>query len=289
MDNSSRDEIDKKIVYRYSDVQTVKPENYKRNSIDYNFKNELDATVLNPSLSFSSENENKIREEFDNINSLLKDADDKCIKFFGRKQINALEEEMAEFINPNCMYKRMGVDILLIAVSKNLLPVIESSLLREICVLRHMLVEKYGYIIPKVKVIDYEKIDSNQYEIYVRGKKVFVGELSAEDIQNVNSQPIIDSLKKIVFDYAHKIMSKIDALKMMELVKQLDPTLVTDLIPTFLTPIDLKNILANLIKEKISVKDIVLVFEVLNDFARYTQDVDKLTTILKKELVFGID
>ena len=226
-----------------------------------------------------------IRKEFDTINEFLKDANNKCINFIFNKQIKELKNQLAEISNPNRMYERMGVDILLIAVSQNLLPVADV-LCRELCVLRYSLVDEYGYIIPNVKVVDYNKIPSNNYEIYVRGKKVFVSELSSDDIKNLNSQPIIDSLKNVCFEYVHKVMSKTDALKLIELVKQQHSSLATDTFPNYLTPIDLKNILANLIKDKISIKDIVLIFEILNDIARYTQNIDELTEKLKKELVF---
>ena len=82
-------------------------------------------------------------------------------------------------------------------------------------------------------------------------------------------------------------MSKTTVLKLMELVITQDPTLVNDLIPVFLSAIDLKIILANLIYERISIKDIILVFEILNDYARYTQDRELLSKILIKELSFA--
>ena len=134
-----------------------------------------------------------------------------------------------------------------------------------------------------------EKLNGNCFEIYVRGRKVFVGELSNSDVENANPMPIIENLKNVCFEYVHQILSKTDVLKLMELIRSQDPTLVNDLIPVFLSPIDLKNILANLLQSKISIKDIVMIFEVLNDYARYTQSSGKLTEILKKELIFGIE
>lgn len=236
-------------------------------------------------MSFNHDYDN-IRAEFDNINNLLKESEDKCFQFLFKKQIKELNNRLTELSNPNRMYERMGVDILLIAVHLNLAPVVQKSLLRELCVLRQILVDEYGYIIPNVKVIDSAEISNNNYEIYVRGKKVFVGELSSDEIKNVDSQSIIESLKNVCFEYVHKIMSKTDAIKLIVLVKQQHSTLATDIFPDYLTPIDLKTILANLIKEKISVKDIILIFEILNDVARYTQNIDELTEKLKKELTF---
>ena len=98
--------------------------------------------------------------------------------------------------------------------------------------------------------------------------------------------PIINAIQNMSIKYANQVFTKTDTLKLIELVKTQDPTLVNDIIPTFISVVDLKRILANLITERVCIKDIILVFEILNDYARYTQDVNELTAILKKELDF---
>ena len=72
----------------------------------------------------------------------------------------------------------------------------------------------------------------------------------------------------------------------MKLVRSKDPTLVNDLVPILLSPIDIKHVLTKLIQEQISIKDIIYVFELLNDYARYTNDVDILVEQLKRDLQF---
>ena len=299
----SYDDLDKKLVVKYSDVQTVNPEICEKLSDDVCPCGCQDNSKP-LRLFYGSNADNKVREEFDKFNNRwqeLQARKRKILKPGVKKEIHdrlfeetdALRKELQDYVNPNRMYERLGVDVLSITVSEVLLPIVDpdekGTLLREICVLRHSLTDEYGYIIPNLRVLDDQKLSGNCFEIYVRGRKVFVGELSNSDVENANPMPIIENLKNVCFEYVHQILSKTDVLKLMELMRSQDPTLVNDLIPVFLSPIDLKNILANLLQSKISIKDIVMIFEVLNDYARYTQSSDKLTEILKKELIFGIE
>lgn len=299
----SYDDLDKKLVEKYSDVQTVNPEICEKLSEDTCCCSCKDNSK-SLTLFYGLNADNKVREEFDKFNNRwqeLQARKRKKLKSGVKKEIHdrlfeetdALRKELQDYVNPNRMYERLGVDVLSITFSEVLLPIVDpdekGTLLREICVLRHSLTDEYGYIIPNLRVMDSEKLSGNCFEIYVRGRKVFVGELSNSDVENANPMPIIENLKNVCFEYVHQILSKTDVLKLMELIRSQDPTLVNDLIPVFLSPIDLKNILANLLQSKISIKDIVMIFEVLNDYARYTQSSDKLTEILKKELIFGIE
>ena len=74
---------------------------------------------------------------------------------------------------------------------------------------------------------------------------------SVKSQTSLETEKIIENLKNVCFEYVHQILSKTDVLKLMELIRSQDPTLVNDLIPVFLSPIDLKNILANLLRESI--------------------------------------
>ena len=132
------------------------------------------------------------------------------------------------------------------------------------------------------------------YQIYGRNKLVHTGYLdmnidnSIEDIVKYSNgaDKLLEDVEKICFEYVHQVVTKTDILKLMELVRSQDPTLVNDLIPMFISAIDLKKIYANLIHDKVSAKDIIYVFELLNDYARYTQDINELTEKLKQGLNF---
>lgn len=233
----------------------------------------------------------KIREEF----LELKSKYEKLLNMHlpNKKQLQELRGQMQDFVNPNKMYERLGVDVLSVLVACNLStvanPLKDGKLLEDIMILRHRMTDTLGYILPSVSIRDLSNLEDNTFEIRVRGKSVYTGKLSDEDIANNNCDEIINKLYEMCIKYAHQVVSKNDILKLMELVRFQDPTLVNDLVPLFISAIDLKHIFANLYQAQVSIKDIILVFEILNDHARFTQDRNELTEILKEALSFYKD
>ena len=82
---------------------------------------------------------------------------------------------------------------------------------------------------------------------------------------------VITHLQEITRKHVDDIMTKTDVLKLMELVRSQDPTLVNDLVPTIISTSDLRKIFVNLIREKVSIKDIIFIFERLCDYARFSK------------------
>ncbi|MEM0950744.1 MAG: flagellar biosynthesis protein FlhA [Cyanobacteria bacterium P01_H01_bin.74] len=95
---------------------------------------------------------------------------------------------------------------------------------------------------------------------------------------------IIAHLKEVSVKYVDDVMTKMDVLKLMELVRGHDQSLIQELVPNILTPNDLRKIFVNLIREKVSIKDIIFVFERLSDFARYSKEPDVLSERLRASL-----
>ncbi len=95
---------------------------------------------------------------------------------------------------------------------------------------------------------------------------------------------IITHLQDCVRKYVDEVMTKTDVLKLMELVKGADPTLVNDLVPTIISTSDLRKIFVNLIREKVSIKDIMFIFERLCDYARFSKEPDILSERLRAAL-----
>ena len=95
---------------------------------------------------------------------------------------------------------------------------------------------------------------------------------------------IVTHLQECVRKYVDEVMTKTDVLKLMELVKSQDPTLVNDLVPAIISTSDLRKIFVNLIREKVSIKDIIFVFERLCDYARFSKEPDILSERLRAAL-----
>ena len=105
-------------------------------------------------------------------------------------------------------------------------------------------------------------------------------EVTAVDATDV----IITHLQECVRKHVDDVMTKTDVLKLMELVRSQDPTLVNDLVPAIISTSDLRKIFVNLIREKVSIKDIIFVFERLCDYARFSKEPDILSERLRAAL-----
>jgi flagellar biosynthesis protein FlhA len=92
---------------------------------------------------------------------------------------------------------------------------------------------------------------------------------------------VISHLKEISVKNVDDIMTKMDILKLMQLVQQQDQSLVQELVPNMLTPNDMRKIIVNLVREKVSVKDVMFVFERLSDYARFSKEPDVLSERLR--------
>lgn len=94
---------------------------------------------------------------------------------------------------------------------------------------------------------------------------------------------IIEHLNAICIEQIDKIMSVTDVEKLVSLVTSQSEALSNQIF-YYITIFDLKNILVKLIKENISIKDILFIFEKITDYSRNDCDVDYIVKKIKNEL-----
>ena len=116
----------------------------------------------------------------------------------------------------------------------------------------------------------------------------WISEADAKETRNVTAvdatDVLVTHLQECVRKHVDEVMTKTDVLKLMELVRSQDPTLVNDLVPAIISTSDLRKIFVNLIREKVSIKDIIFVFERLCDYARFSKEPDILSERLRAAL-----
>ena len=116
----------------------------------------------------------------------------------------------------------------------------------------------------------------------------WISEQDARGAKNVTAvdatDVLVTHLQECVRKHVDEVMTKTDVLKLMELVRSQDPTLVNDLVPAIISTSDLRKIFVNLIREKVSIKDIIFVFERLCDYARFSKEPDILSERLRAAL-----
>lgn len=83
---------------------------------------------------------------------------------------------------------------------------------------------------------------------------------------------------------AHQLLSRQDVQVLINNVKETNPTVVEELIPGLLGVGTVQKVLQNLLAEKVPLKDLVYILEVLADFAPQTKDPELLTEYLRTYL-----
>jgi flagellar biosynthesis protein FlhA len=91
-------------------------------------------------------------------------------------------------------------------------------------------------------------------------------------------------LTEVIKKHAHELVGRQETKTLVESVKDAYPALVDDLIPNMLSIGDVQKVLSKLLREKISVRDLVTILETLADNGGYTKDPEILTEYVRQSL-----
>ena len=95
---------------------------------------------------------------------------------------------------------------------------------------------------------------------------------------------IATHLTEIIKKYAHELLGRQEVQTLIDNVKQSNPALVDELIPKLLGIGEVQKVLANLLKEGVSIRDMVTILETLADYGNVTHDTDMLTEYARQAL-----
>jgi len=95
---------------------------------------------------------------------------------------------------------------------------------------------------------------------------------------------IATHLTEIIRQHIDELLTRQDVQNLINNVKENNPTLIEELIPKILGAGEIQKVLQNLLKEAISIRDLVTIFETLADHASVTRDTDILTEYVRQSL-----
>ena len=95
---------------------------------------------------------------------------------------------------------------------------------------------------------------------------------------------LVTHLTEVIKTHAYEIITREDIQKLIETTKKDSPTLVNELTPAVITLGAVQEVVKNLLKEKISVKDFVTILETVIDHAPTTKDPETLTEFVRQRL-----
>ena len=91
-------------------------------------------------------------------------------------------------------------------------------------------------------------------------------------------------LTELIKRHGHELIGRQETKMLVDNLRDNYPVLVDDLIPSVLAIGDVQKVLAKLLREKISIRDLVTIFETLADYGTYTKDPDILTEYVRQSL-----
>lgn len=84
------------------------------------------------------------------------------------------------------------------------------------------------------------------------------------------------------------LLTRVETDKLLARVRQSQPGLVEELIPTVLSVSDVQKVLQNLLREKVSIRHIEAILETLADAGRQSKDANHLTEVVRRRLGHAI-
>ena len=91
-------------------------------------------------------------------------------------------------------------------------------------------------------------------------------------------------LTEIVKRFAYELLGRQEVQQLIDNVKENQPALVNELVPGMMSIGEIQKVLQNLLREGISVRDLVSILETLADYARVSRDVNVLTEYVRQGL-----
>ncbi len=95
---------------------------------------------------------------------------------------------------------------------------------------------------------------------------------------------LITHLSELVKKHASELLTRQDTQALIDHVKKTNPAVVEELIPNLMSVGEVQKILQNLLRERLSIRDLGSILEALADHAGRTKDIDQLTEFARSAL-----
>ncbi|SFV16612.1 flagellar biosynthesis protein FlhA [Pseudoduganella namucuonensis] len=94
----------------------------------------------------------------------------------------------------------------------------------------------------------------------------------------------ITHLSEVLKQQSATLLTRTETDRLLQRVRQQQPGLVEELIPTILSVSDVQKVLQNLLREKVSIRNLEVVLETLVDMGRNSKDLGYLTELVRQKL-----
>jgi flagellar biosynthesis protein FlhA len=119
--------------------------------------------------------------------------------------------------------------------------------------------------------------------LWVTEENKEIAELSGYTVVDPPSV-VATHLTEIIKRHAHELLGRQETRALIDNVRETAPVLVDELIPGALSIGDVQKVLQKLLREKVSVRNLLVIMEALADHAMFTKDPDVLTEYVRQAM-----
>jgi flagellar biosynthesis protein FlhA len=91
-------------------------------------------------------------------------------------------------------------------------------------------------------------------------------------------------LTEVIRKHAHELLTRQDVNELIENLKKTSSAVVEELIPARMTNGEVQKVLQNLLRERVPIRNLETILEILSDYATITKDLDLLTEYVRQGL-----
>jgi len=95
---------------------------------------------------------------------------------------------------------------------------------------------------------------------------------------------IVTHLREILRNYGYELLGKQEVQRLLDNLAKTHPRVVDDLVPGLLNLSQVQKVLQNLLRERVSIKDLQTILECLSEYANITKDPEILTEYVRQAL-----
>lgn len=189
---------------------------------------------------------------------------------------------------PDDMLSLLHIDPILLCFGYGLIPLAESdfdgNLMERIVSIRREIALEFGVIIPMIRLRDDIHLSPKGYAIIIHGIEAMHGTINEDTEAAESSAEIAAHLSETVKKHLYTLISRQDVHKLINNIKESHPILIEELIPKHLSIGEVQKVLTKLLKEGVSIRNLVSILETLADYAPITRDTDMLTEYVRTGL-----
>ncbi len=239
------------------------------------------------------------------------------------EEVEAEEEEADQVRRHENVNTLLQVDPIELEFGYGIIPLADvnqgGDLLDRVVMIRRQIALELGAVVPIIRLRDNIQLNPNQYIIKIKGIQVSEGEILFDHYMAMNPGYVEEEITgiptfepsfhlpavwiteaqreraesygytvvdppSIIATHFDELLTRQDVQNLINNIKENNTTLVDELIPKLLNVGEVQKVLQNLLREGISIRDLVTIFETLADHAVNTRDTDVLTEYVRQGL-----